>query len=249
MPWSNQGGGGGGGPWGSGGKGPWGSGQQPSGSTPPDLEEILRRGQDKLRRVLPGGNLGGKGFALLALAAIAFVGLLRLLPGRTGRTRRGAAFRQGCARGATGIELPPAISDRDRAHAEGAAHQQDRHRYALGRRRPPFRHARSARGKPDADRRREHRGRRFRGAVEGQAGRRRRLPVQHPEPGRYGQGGGGKRHARGDRPRGHSADPDRRAAGHRDRRAGLDARKRSITTAPASTSHRYSCRKSTRPSR
>ena len=75
MPWSNQGGGGGGGPWGSGGKGPWGSGQQPSGSTPPNLEEILRRGQDKLRRVLPGGNLGGKGFALLALAAIALWGL------------------------------------------------------------------------------------------------------------------------------------------------------------------------------
>ena len=75
MPWSNQGGGGGGGPWGSGGKGPWGSGPQPSGSTPPDLEEILRRGQDKLRRVLPGGNLGGKGFALLVLAAIALWGL------------------------------------------------------------------------------------------------------------------------------------------------------------------------------
>ena len=75
MSWSNQGGGGGGGPWGSGGKGPRGSGQQPSGSTPPDLEEILRRGQDKLRRVLPGGNLGGKGFALLALAAIALWGL------------------------------------------------------------------------------------------------------------------------------------------------------------------------------
>jgi membrane protease subunit HflK len=75
LPWSNQGGGGGGGPWGSGGKGPRGSGQQPSGSTPPDLEEILRRGQDKLRQVLPGGNLGGKGFALLALAAIALWGL------------------------------------------------------------------------------------------------------------------------------------------------------------------------------
>jgi membrane protease subunit HflK len=75
LSWSNQGGGGGGGPWGSGGKGPWGSGQQPSGSTPPNLEEILRRGQDKLRRVLPGGNLGGKGFALLALAAIALWGL------------------------------------------------------------------------------------------------------------------------------------------------------------------------------
>jgi membrane protease subunit HflK len=59
MPWSNQGGGG---PWGSGPRGPWGSGPQSQGPTPPDLEEILRRGQDKLRSVLPGGNLGGKGF-------------------------------------------------------------------------------------------------------------------------------------------------------------------------------------------
>ena len=62
MPWSNQGGGSGGGPWGGGGKGPWGSGPQSSGPKPPDLEEILRRGQDKLRGVLPGGNLGSKGF-------------------------------------------------------------------------------------------------------------------------------------------------------------------------------------------
>src|SRR4029079_8419439 len=67
MPWTNQGGGG---PWGSGGKVPWGSGPQSPGPTPPDLEEILRRGQDKLRRVLPGGNLGGRGFALLALGPL-----------------------------------------------------------------------------------------------------------------------------------------------------------------------------------
>ena len=88
MPWTNQGGGGGG-PWGSGGKGPWGSGSQPpgGGSQPPDLEEILRRGQDKLRRVLPGGNLGGKGFALLALAALAlwgFSGFFRVEPDELG---------------------------------------------------------------------------------------------------------------------------------------------------------------------
>jgi modulator of FtsH protease HflK len=73
MPWSNQGGG----PWGSGGggKGPWGSGPQQSGPTPPDLEEFLRRSQDKLRTVLPGGNLGGKGLALILLAAIFIWGL------------------------------------------------------------------------------------------------------------------------------------------------------------------------------
>ncbi|MFZ1093833.1 MAG: FtsH protease activity modulator HflK [Xanthobacteraceae bacterium] len=76
MPWSNQGGG----PWGTGGgsgggKGPWGSGPQPSGSTPPDFEEFLRRSQEKLRSVLPGGNLGGKGLGLIVLAAIAIWGL------------------------------------------------------------------------------------------------------------------------------------------------------------------------------
>jgi membrane protease subunit HflK len=69
MPWSNQGGG----PWGSSGggqKGPWGGGPQSSGPTPPDLEELLRRSQDKLKNVLPGGNLGGRGFALITLGAI-----------------------------------------------------------------------------------------------------------------------------------------------------------------------------------
>ena len=70
MPWSNQGGG----PWGSGGKGPWGSGPQSSGPTPPDLEELLRRSQDKLRAVLPGGNLSGRGFALIALVAVVLWG-------------------------------------------------------------------------------------------------------------------------------------------------------------------------------
>src|SRR5215831_12340809 len=64
MPWSNQGG------------GPWGSGQQPSGgSTPPDLEEFLRRSQDKLRTVLPGGNFGSKGVMLALLGAVLIWGL------------------------------------------------------------------------------------------------------------------------------------------------------------------------------
>ncbi len=80
MPWSNQGGG----PWGSGSKGPWGSGPQSSGPTPPDLEEMLRRSQDKLRRVLPGGNLGSKGFALLGARGARAVGLFRLFPRRAG---------------------------------------------------------------------------------------------------------------------------------------------------------------------
>jgi len=68
MPWSNQGGG----PWGSGGgsKGPWGGGPQSSGPTPPDLEELLRRSQDKLKSVLPGGGLGAGGVLLLSIAAV-----------------------------------------------------------------------------------------------------------------------------------------------------------------------------------
>ena len=86
MPWQSQGGGGGG-PWGGGGRGPWGGGPQSSGPTPPDLEEILRRGQDKLRRFLPGGSLGGRGIALIALAAIAlwgFSGFFRVEPDELG---------------------------------------------------------------------------------------------------------------------------------------------------------------------
>src|SRR4051795_7804860 len=84
MPWSNQGGG----PWGSGGsKGPWGSGPQSSGPTPPDLEELLRRSQDKLKGILPGGNLGGRGVLLIVLAAIVvwcFSGFFRVEPDELG---------------------------------------------------------------------------------------------------------------------------------------------------------------------
>ena len=68
MPWKNQGGGG---PWGSGPKGPWGSGPQSVGPRPPDLEDLLRRGQDKLRQLLPGGYFSGIGIAILLLAAVA----------------------------------------------------------------------------------------------------------------------------------------------------------------------------------
>src|SRR5262249_17057148 len=71
MPWSNQSGGG---PWGSGPKGPWGSGPQSSGPNTPDFEEFLRRGQDRLRSILPGG-LGGKGIVLIVFIAIALWGL------------------------------------------------------------------------------------------------------------------------------------------------------------------------------
>ncbi len=89
MPWNNQsgggggwksggggsgGGGGGGGPWG---QGPWGQG---GGGNDPDLQDILKRGQDKLKQVMPGAGgppawmwfLG----ALAGLCAIVWYGFL-----------------------------------------------------------------------------------------------------------------------------------------------------------------------------
>jgi membrane protease subunit HflK len=78
MPWSNQGGG----PWQPKNPGPWGQGPQGGGSNgsggrggsqPPDLEDLLRKSQDRLKTVLPGGggNLGtGAIIALVAVGAI-----------------------------------------------------------------------------------------------------------------------------------------------------------------------------------
>ena len=79
MPWSNNGGGNSGGPWGQGPKrpsGPSGGGQ------PPDLEEIIRQGQEKLRDLFGGGRgrsggsgrgggMGGKSMWLIVLLAVA----------------------------------------------------------------------------------------------------------------------------------------------------------------------------------
>nr|WP_320141526.1 FtsH protease activity modulator HflK [uncultured Cohaesibacter sp.] len=81
MPWNNQNGGNGG-PWGGGGGGrnggPWGQGPQNQGPNPPDLEEMIRKGQERLKQIFPGGggssgggSLGLKGIGLLALGAVA----------------------------------------------------------------------------------------------------------------------------------------------------------------------------------
>jgi membrane protease subunit HflK len=75
MPWSNQSGGGG--PWGGGGGnggGPWGQGPRGPGgpgNTPPDLEDIIRRGQDRLKSALPGG--GGANPVVFGLIALGLV--------------------------------------------------------------------------------------------------------------------------------------------------------------------------------
>ncbi len=91
MPWSNQSGGGDGGnrgPWGQ--RGPTGGGQ-----TPPDLEEILKRGQDRLKGILPGGSLGGTGIiiAILAIAVLWLAsGFYRVLTDEQGVVLRFGKF-------------------------------------------------------------------------------------------------------------------------------------------------------------
>jgi membrane protease subunit HflK len=84
MPWNNQsGGGGGGGPWGGGGGnngGPWGQGPRgPSGpqGSPPDLEDIIRRGQDRLKNALPGGGVGGSSLFVLIAAGLVLLWLFQ----------------------------------------------------------------------------------------------------------------------------------------------------------------------------
>jgi membrane protease subunit HflK len=83
MPWNNQsgggggwksgggGGGGGGGPWGG---GPWGQGPSGGGGgQQPDLEEILKRSQDRLKQVMPGSGLPGPLMLLIAAVGVAVV--------------------------------------------------------------------------------------------------------------------------------------------------------------------------------
>jgi membrane protease subunit HflK len=86
MPWSNQSGGGGsgngggGGGWkgsgGGGGGGPWGSGGGSGGGgggQPPDLEEMLKRSQDRMKQVMGGSGLPGPLLFLAGAAALAVI--------------------------------------------------------------------------------------------------------------------------------------------------------------------------------
>ena len=92
MPWKSQGGGGSGGPWGGGGSGggpggPWGGGSGGGGGTPPDFEDFIRKGQDRFKRLLPGGMGSGSGFAIVAAIVLIlwlFSGFYRVNPGEQG---------------------------------------------------------------------------------------------------------------------------------------------------------------------
>lgn len=84
MPWTTQGGGGGG--W-QGGQGPW--GRTPGGppGAPPDLEELVRRAQARMRRLFPGGMRSGRGFGIIVVIAIAIwlaSGFYRVQPDEQG---------------------------------------------------------------------------------------------------------------------------------------------------------------------
>ncbi len=82
MPWSNQSGGGdGGGGWQGGGGnrgGPWGQGSGGSGGrgpTPPDLEDLIKKGQERLRDIMPGGGGGGPSKIVIIVAIVGLAAL------------------------------------------------------------------------------------------------------------------------------------------------------------------------------
>src|SRR6516165_739064 len=86
-PWggggnNSGGGGGGGGPWGGGGN--RGGGGGPFGSRrPPDMEDVIRRGQERLRNLIPGGFGSFKGLVLIALVVVVIwllTGFFRVQP-------------------------------------------------------------------------------------------------------------------------------------------------------------------------
>jgi membrane protease subunit HflK len=95
MPWTNNSGGGG--PWGGGGRpgGPWGGGGGPGLPQPPNVDELLRKGQDFVRRFLPPGFGGGKGLAIVGAIVVGvwlLSGFYRVQPDEQGVVLRFGAF-------------------------------------------------------------------------------------------------------------------------------------------------------------
>jgi membrane protease subunit HflK len=111
MIWMSEGGG----PWGTGprggGRGPWGGGAGGNGNngnngggtgaprgrgpTPPNIEEILRRSQDRLRGMFPGGFRAGAGIVIALIAVVVLwlaSGFYRVLPDEVGVVMRFGAY-------------------------------------------------------------------------------------------------------------------------------------------------------------
>src|SRR5471032_1033064 len=89
MAWNNNsggpwggGGGNGGGPW-NGGSGNKGGGNNPFGRRPPDMDDVIRKGQERLKNLIPGGLGSIKGVVLIVLAAVVIwllTGFFRVQP-------------------------------------------------------------------------------------------------------------------------------------------------------------------------
>jgi membrane protease subunit HflK len=65
-------------------QGPWGNGP---GTPPPDVEELLRRSQDKFKSMMPGGVGSSRGIILIVIGIVAiwlFSGFYRVQPGEQG---------------------------------------------------------------------------------------------------------------------------------------------------------------------
>ena len=109
MPWSNQGGNGGR----KGGGGPWGQGPS-SGGQQPDLENILKRGQDRIRQSMPGGGMS-RGLmlflGLIALVVAAFyMFTVRINPDEVGIVTRFGKYDRRVLPGLN-FRLPPPIEE------------------------------------------------------------------------------------------------------------------------------------------
>jgi len=110
MPWQSSNGGSGG-PWGGGGSGgsgggggPWGGDRGGSGSggggygggggggrRPQDLEDLIKRGQDRMKSMLPPGGLGSLGVIIVVVVVLALwllSGFYRVNPGEQGLVLR-----------------------------------------------------------------------------------------------------------------------------------------------------------------
>lgn len=102
MPWNNNSGGqgGGGGPWGSPPpRNPWGSGGGNRGGgrgpQPPDIEDLLRKSQERVKQALPGGFGGAKGIAgIIGLLIVVWLasGFYRVQPSQLGVELRFGQF-------------------------------------------------------------------------------------------------------------------------------------------------------------
>ena len=73
----------GGGPWGGGGGGNRGGGGRPGPRRPPDMDDVVRIGRERLKNLIPGGFGSSKGIALVVLAGVAIwlaTGFFRVQP-------------------------------------------------------------------------------------------------------------------------------------------------------------------------